>query len=200
MKVYSEREAEKFLEKNNFAIVKREFLKNSKEIDQVKIDFPWVMKASGKKIIHKKKIGAVRIGISSINEAKKVFAELKKIPGAEGVLVEEQVSGRELFIGLKKTPEFGEVIAFGSGGSNVENKKDISFRVLTKNKKDFESLISDTLVGKKLSKLEIQEITKNLSKMEKLSNKYKCIYELDINPLILNKNHAFVADARLSIV
>jgi acyl-CoA synthetase (NDP forming) len=60
MKQFTEKEAEDFLEKNKFPVVQREFIKNKKDLKKIKISFPWVMKVSSTKIMHKAKIGGVK--------------------------------------------------------------------------------------------------------------------------------------------
>ena len=55
MKIILEKEAEDFLEKNQFSVVNRNFIKNKSQLKNIKLSFPWVMKVYSKKIIHKNK-------------------------------------------------------------------------------------------------------------------------------------------------
>ena len=55
MKIILEKEAEDFLEKNQFSVVNRNFIKNKYQLKNIKLSFPWVMKVYSKKIIHKNK-------------------------------------------------------------------------------------------------------------------------------------------------
>jgi hypothetical protein len=181
MKVFAEKEAGNFLKKKGFNVIASVFVKTEKELDKLGLDFPVVMKVSSKKIVHKTKVNGVRLGIKNLFQAKKVFRELIKIKNAEGVLIQKQVKGKEYLVGLKKTPEFGYVIAFGKGGSKVEKEKKVEFRVC--NVKGVEELSKN------------KAIRKVLDKLCKLTN--SGISELDINPLMLDKRKAVIVDSQI---
>jgi len=185
MKILTEKRAENFLKKQGFNVINTAFAKKESEIKTVlkKFRFPVVMKISSKKIIHKTKIKGVKLGIKNYNEALKAFNELKKIRGFEGVLIQEQVKGREFLVGLKKTNDFGFVVGFGKGGSKAEKLKDIEFRVC--NVKGFDELSEN------------KNVKKILIKLCKLSEKYPEIDSLDINPLIVNKKQAVIVDSQV---
>ena len=116
-----------------------------------------------------------------------------KIPDAEEVLVQKMIAGRFFILGLKKTPEFGHVLIFGDGGIDVEEKKDVSFRVCPISKEDVLSMIKETKIGKTVTKHEEKFLIKNLLKLSRLAKKYSNILELDINPIISGQ----IVDARI---
>ena len=199
MKNLTEKEAEDFLEKNNFKVAKRVFIKNKEEINKVRINFPWVIKISSKHIAHKSKIGGTILNITNTKQAEKAFEELSKIEKFEGVLIQEMILGEEFILGLKNTPEFGIVIMFGKGGTNVEKEKDISFRVPNINESDAEGMLEEIkFYAQVKNKINKKEIIKNILQLSNLSEKNPSIQELDINPLIVNNKEAIVVDARLS--
>lgn len=181
MKVFAEKEAENFLKKKGFNIVETIFINKEKDLDKLNLKFPVVMKVSSNKIVHKTKVNGIRLGIKSLFQAKKAFNELMKIKNAEGVLIQRQVKGKEYLLGLKKTPEFDYVIAFGKGGSKVEKEKKVDFRVC--GVKGVEELSKDK---------EIRKITDKLCKLDK-----EKILELDINPLIIEKGKAIIVDSQI---
>ncbi|MBD3247167.1 acyl-CoA synthetase (NDP forming), partial [Candidatus Pacearchaeota archaeon] len=131
MKTLTEKEAEKFLKKEGFNIAETLFAKKIKSLNNAlnKLDFPLVMKVSSKKIVHKTKVNGIVLGIKNKKQALNAFKRLNKIKKAEGVLIQEQIKGKEYLIGLKKTKDFGYVIGFGKGGSKVEKMKKVDFRV-----------------------------------------------------------------------
>jgi len=201
MRTFTEKEAEDFLEKANFEVIKRIFVKNKGELKNAseKISFPWAMKISSKKIIHKKEAGGVILDIKDINEAQIAFAKLSKIENFEQIIIQPIICGEELIIGLKKTPEFNLVIMLGSGGSSVEEKKDVSFRVCPIKKEDAEEMIKGLKIYKRLNeKVNLGLIEKNLLKISKLAEKHPDITELDINPLMIDSEKAIIVDARIS--
>jgi len=197
--LYSEKEAEDFLEKNNLNVVQRKFTNKKTDLQKIKINFPWVMKISSKKIMHKARVNGVKTNINSIKEAEKCFDEISKIENFEEVIIQKMIFGKEIIIGIKNTPEFKHVLMFGKGGSNIEKEKDVSFRVIPIDNKEIESMIDDTKFSKELNKKEIKNIIETINKIQKLIKKYPKIEELDINPLIVNDKEYIVADARLVI-
>lgn len=191
----TEKDAEELLEKEGFDVAKRAFVKRKSYLDKIskQIKFPWVMKVSSSKIVHKAKIGGVKLNIQNLNEALSAFDELAKIKGFEGALIQEMIAGSELIIGLKKTPEFSHVLMFGKGGLNVEKEKEVVFRVLPLTMRDIEDMIEET--GLK-DKVDFAKIKKIIGQVEGLANKYNNISEFEINPLFVNEKEAVVADAR----
>lgn len=199
MKYFSEKEAENFLEKEGFVIVKRAYVKNKKNLKHAltKVGFPFVLKVAGKKIIHKKEIDGIRLGVKTYSEALIEFSKLKKIKGAEGVMVQRKGEGKEFLLGVKKTREFGHVILFGAGGSLVEEKKDVVFRVSPLEKDEVKKMIKSTKAAVGLLKEDGKVIEKNILKLCELVEKYPKIYEMDINPLAVKSGEGFILDARI---
>ena len=185
MNVFTERDAEGFLKKQGFGVVETDFIKTEPEIKKSlsKFNFPVVLKISSKKIVHKTKVNGIKLGIKDYNQALKAFKELKKIKGFEGVLIQEQIKGKEFLLGLKKTKDFGHVIGFGTGGSKAEKIKDVRFRVC--GIKGIEELSKD------------KNVQKVLDKLCKLAEKYPKINALDINPLILKKGRPIIIDSQI---
>ncbi len=181
MKVFTEKGAEDFLRKQGFEIIETKFVRKEKELNKIKFDFPMVMKVASKKIIHKTRVNGIKKGIRNKKQALKSFRELMKIRNAEGVLIQRQVKGKEFLLGIKKTPEFGYVVAFGKGGSKVEKMKKVNFRVC--GVKGVENLSKNAFIRKILLKL------------CELSN--FGIESLDINPLILEKGKPVIVDAQI---
>ncbi len=195
MKIFTEKEAENFLKKNGFEIFKGVYLHKEKELKEVlqKFQFPVVMKVSGKKIIHKKRINGVIVGVSNFKQALRNFRRLIKIKNTEEILIQEQVNGKEFFLGIKKTPEFEHVLVFGKGGTDVEEKKEVVFRVCSVlEKKDVQKMFKELKIEKNLC------LEKNIFKLCELIKKFPEISELDINPFMLQKNRVGkIADVRV---
>ena len=193
MKIILEKEAEDFLEKNQFSVVNRNFIKNKSQLKNIKLSFPWVMKVYSRKIIHKNKANGIILNIKNLSQAERAFIKLSKLKGFQGTIIQEQIKGQELILGLKSTEDFGLSILLGKGGTDVEKIKDITFRIIPINQKDAEQMIKDL----KIKVNNKQAIINNLLKLNKLALKNKNIQELDINPIILTKDKATIVDARI---
>ena len=195
MDIFTEKEAEDFLEKEKFEVVERIYIEKENELRNAtsKLGFPLVMKVSGEEIIHKNRVGGVVKGIKDYEIAWEVFNKLKGIKGVKGVMVQKQIKGKEFLLGIKRTPEFGHVVAFGAGGIHTEKLKDVSFRVYPFEKKEIKKMIEEVKASKDLDKNSFKIIEQNVLKICKLIKKYPRIKELDINPLIQGR----VVDARI---
>jgi len=193
MTIMLEKEAEDFLEKNKFNIVNRSFIKNKSQLDKVNLSFPWVMKVYSKSIIHKNKHGGIIQDINSIENAQRSYTKLSRLRGFNGIIIQETLRGQELILGLKNTKDFGLTILLGAGGTNVEKIKDVTFRVLPISKHDAISMINDL----KIKIINKSAIIKNLIKLNKLAKHHQDIQELDINPIIINKQSATIVDVRI---
>ena len=205
MKVFIEKDAEDFLEKNKFPVAKRVAIKKAEEIEDAinKLKFPVSMKIIGKNILHKSDVKGVKLDIRNLEEAKKSFKELKRIKGFQGVLVQKFISGKYVLLGLKKTNEFGHVLVFGLGGVFTEVIGDVSFRVCPINNKEVNEMINE-IKGKEIlfgtrgqKPVNINAIKRLLVKLSNLSKKYPKIKELDINPAVVNEKEAIIVDARI---
>lgn len=199
MKQFTEKEAEDFLEKNQLPVVEREFVKNKKDLKKIKIPFPWVMKVSSKKIMHKAKIGGVKTNLNSLEQAEKHFETISKIKDFEEAIVQKQIYGKEIILGIKATPEFGHVIMFGKGGTSIEEERDISFRIIPLKEDQIYSMIKDTKFSKGLTDRELKNCISAIKKLQEIIKKNTQIIELDINPLMVNELNYMVADARYAV-
>ncbi len=99
-------------------------------------------------------------------------------------------------------PVFGPCVMFGLGGVFVEALKDVSFRVAPLSRLDAEEMISDIqgysilrgLRGK--PPVDMNTLVDVILKVSRFATDNKStIKEIDINPLILFKKGAKVADA-----
>lgn len=88
---------------------------------------PVALKIASPDIAHRTEIGAVKVGVEGDAAVAAAYETIlqnsrRSHPQAsiEGVLVQEMVSGLEVFLGVKRDPVFGPVVAVGAGGVLVE--------------------------------------------------------------------------------
>ncbi len=136
-KALSEAEAKRLLAEHGIASVREEIVTDADAAVAAaqRLGFPVVMKIVSPDITHKSDIGGVLVGIEDAEAARASYATLianvgKNAPQAhvEGVLVAQQISGVECFMGVQNDPQYGPVAAFGLGGIFVEVLKDVTFR------------------------------------------------------------------------
>ncbi|MBS3057099.1 MAG: acetate--CoA ligase family protein [Candidatus Diapherotrites archaeon] len=197
-------ESKALLERYGIKFAKGEFVKKEGELEKAckKIGFPLAMKIYSPKISHKTDIGGIKLNIQTLEEAKKAFSQLKRIPGFKGAYLQKMLSGTEIIMGGKRDAQFGPVVLFGLGGIYVELLKDVSMRVAPISAKDAEEMIKEIKGYALLSgargkqKANLKKIKSYLLKVSKLMIKEK-IAELDINPLFAFGNEVLAVDARV---
>src|SRR5690606_32337784 len=80
--------------------------------------YPLVMKVSGP--VHNSDIGGVVLGVQDIEQVAWEYDRLMALEGADGVLLQQQLSGMEVYMGAKAEEPFGHLVLCGLGGIFVE--------------------------------------------------------------------------------
>ena len=187
------------------------FIKNKDELYNALNEYgegPYAMKIISPDIIHKTEVGAVKLNIKNIEEAKKVWDEMyaknSKL-NIEGILVQKMSAGREIIIGIKRDATFGPTILFGLGGIFTEAIKDTTIRIASLEKEEALKMMHEIKGIKILQGLRGQppvnfdllaDIIVNLSH---LATEHPEIKEIDLNPVMATENSATIVDARVMI-
>ncbi len=179
------------------------------------IGFPVVLKISSPDIIHKVDVGGVETNILNENEVRERFTKIlenvknkKPIAKILGLTVEKFVSGgKEVIIGAKHDPQFGQLLMFGTGGIYVNVFGDVSFCLAPITKSDAIEMIESTKASKILAGVrgekpsDIASIIDCLQRISQLVMDFPNILEIDINPLLVFEEgkRCVSVDARLVI-
>ena len=166
--------------------------------------FPVVMKVIGP--VHKTDVGGVVLNVQSGKEVTVEFSRMIKIPEVKSIMIQPMISGLELFAGLKREPEFGALVFCGLGGIFVEVMKDVASELAPLNMEMAQNMIK-RLRGRALLKgirgqepVSEQQFAEVLVKLSALASVCPQIEEMDLNPLIGNKDGIQAVDARIKIV
>ncbi len=164
---------------------------------------PVCMKFEVKHISHKKKEGLIRLGIRNPDELNKAYKEISsKIPKEKiiAILFQEMIEGEiELFIGVKKDPKFGHIMMIGKGGTDVELYRDIEPIMIPFNRKEAEYIFRRTKIAKSVPKDFLDKFLDVMIAISTLCIKFPKIKEMDLNPVILNSEGAWIVDAKIFI-
>lgn len=177
---------------------KEEALLSAKELG-----FPLVLKVAG--ILHKSDSGGVVPGINSFQLLETVFEKLIAIPGANGVIMQQQLTGSEIYVGAKAEDKFGHQVLCGLGGIFIEVFKDISSGLAPVGRDEAISMIrhlrSYPLIKGIRGKEGVNEelIIDTILKISALLKVVPEITEMDINPLIGNSTSLIAVDARICV-
>ncbi|MCK9907736.1 acetate--CoA ligase family protein [Microbacteriaceae bacterium K1510] len=115
------------------------------------IGWPVVLKVASDDMPHKTEMGVVKLGIKTESELRQAFAALAervahiKPKSLRGYLVQPMVSGGvEVFVGLKRDPEWGITILFGVGGILIELIRESAMRLLPVTSEDIDRMLRET--------------------------------------------------------
>jgi len=186
-------------------IVKEEIATTKNELLSVvrKTGYPVALKVVGP--VHKSDVGGVTLNIKSEKHLEAEFERMKKIDGVKAVLVQQMLSGTELFIGAKYEPRFGHIILCGLGGIFVEVLGDVSSGLAPLTFNEAESMIRSLKSYKiihgtrgkpGINESKFAEIIVRLSSLLRYATEIK---EMDLNPLIGSLKEITVVDARIRI-
>lgn len=166
--------------------------------------FPLVMKVIGP--IHKSDIGGVKLNIGNEEEAVNAFYTFMKLDQATAVLIQQQLSGTEIFIGASREENFGHVILCGLGGIFIEVFNDISAAISPVGYTEAHSMIrhlkSYPILQGVRGKAGVNEhlFAEAIVTLSALLNAVPEIKELDINPLVGTPDQLVAVDARVLII
>lgn len=172
------------------------------------LGFPLVMKVMSPRVLHKTDVGAVALGLQTVDQVRATYADfMERFADAEveGVLVEERVKdGVELIIGTKIDQTFGPVILVGPGGIFVEAMMDVVFRMCPTTRDlalgaigelRYQKLLDGYRGIPKVDRDALAELMVRLSEMAWEHREH--LREMDINPLIANEDGLYPVDARM---
>lgn len=168
-----------------------------------KAGFPLALKVVGP--VHKSDVGGVTLNIRSAKHLEAEFSRMMQIPDVKAVLVQQMLTGTELFIGAKYEPRFGHIILCGLGGIFVEVLGDISSGLAPLTFSEAESMIRSLksyriIKGTRgkpgINETKYAEIIVRLSSLLRFATEIK---EMDLNPLIGSTDNITVVDARVRI-
>ena len=167
------------------------------------IGFPIVMKVVGP--VHKSDVGGVTVGVENVAMVRKEFHRLMGIEGTHAVTLAQQLSGTEIFIGAKREEKFGHLVMCGLGGIFIEVLKDVRTALAPVTSGEALSLIRELKSYRIIQGIRGQEpvnerlFAEIVARVSVLVETAPEIYEMDLNPLLGNKELVTAVDARIRI-
>lgn len=199
------------LEKYGFQNTLSEIVDTPKDAKDAasRIGYPVVLKVDSPDIHHKSDIGAIKTGIENRENAGTEFHNIidnvyheKPDSNINGVVVQEQVDGMEIALGMKRDPQFGPMIMVGLGGIYIEALHDITFGIAPISEREAEQMIeelesSDLFKGVRGEKSSLDMIEDAITNLGNLAMENEYIDEIDLNPLILTEDDLLVTDIEI---
>ncbi|MGD8427723.1 MAG: acetate--CoA ligase family protein [Balneolaceae bacterium] len=159
------------------------------------IGFPVVLKLTSKTVTHKTDINGVQLRLQNTEEVGKAWQKLEHAASKAGVSMEAVIvqkmlsGGQETILGIRRDEQFGPLILFGTGGTDVELVKDVQMAIAPLNKAQADELINNTKVGTKLKgwrgqpPADLEALLDQIVRFSLLAVDQPGILELEINPL-----------------
>jgi acetyl coenzyme A synthetase (ADP forming)-like protein len=184
-------------------------------IEARRIGYPVAIKLASATITHKTEVGGVVLGVGDDDGVRRAYETIRRRVaehgrGAEmaGVVIQPMVPpGVETFVGATRTPAFGPLIGFGSGGVAVELWKDVVFRLHPLTDLDAREML-DQIRGRALLDgfrggpvADRDALVDVLLRIDRLVAELPQVAELDLNPLVARSpgGGAIAIDARIRI-
>jgi acyl-CoA synthetase (NDP forming) len=154
---------------------------------------------------HKSDGGGVVLGIESLSELEAAYASLAERLGPR-CSVERMASGElELIVGTRRDPRFGPLLLVGLGGVYAEALDDVAVALAPVDTERAELLLRslrsaplfDGARGRPA--VDLRGAAEAASALSYLAASIPRIQELEVNPLLVNRNGAVAVDARVVV-
>jgi acetyltransferase len=166
-------------------------------------------------IVHKSEVGGVRLNLTSERAVREAVTDIlararAARPDARitGVTIHPMIlrpKARELIAGIADDPSFGPVIVFGRGGTAVEVINDKALALPPLDLKMAHELIARTRVARVLKAYrnvpaaDEAVVALLLVKLAQLATDLPEVRELDLNPILTDKDGLIAVDARVAV-
>lgn len=170
------------------------------------IGYPVVAKVVSALVVHKSEVKGVLPGIAGCGGLAGAYERFSRLPGFEGVIVAEMLTGLELIVGAKLDFQFGPVILLGIGGTAVEIYQDTATRMAPLKPADVQSMLA-CLRGRPLLTGHRGAAGVNLAQLTELMLRFsdlvmalgERIDSIDLNPVFCSPERCVAGDARIML-
>ena len=165
--------------------------------------YPVAVKATG--ILHKTDQKALELNVLSDNELADAQKRLSKLPGANGLMIQEMHQGTELYVGSKSIPDFPPLVVFGAGGIFLESFRDITQALAPVDPEEAIARINSLKVNAVLkgarghAAIDLEGYANIISSISQLICIAPRIAELDLNPLMAGPHGITAVDVRIRL-
>jgi Acyl-CoA synthetase (NDP forming) len=167
------------------------------------IGFPLVMKVVGP--VHKSDVGGVTLNVKDEETVRSEFKRMMQIKDTYAVMLAQMLSGTEVFIGAKREEKFGHMVLCGLGGIFIEVLKDVKASLAPISIEEAHEMIQGLNSYGIIKGVRGQEpvnedrFAEAVTRVAALMKVAPEIFEMDLNPLLGNKDAVTAVDARIRI-
>jgi len=166
------------------------------------LGYPVVLKAASDDIPHRSELGLVAVGLRDERELAEQWERMSRRldedelrTKLEGFLIQAmERDGLELFAGVSVDPDWGPVLAFGTGGVLIETLADVALRTLPLRQGDAETMIAETRAATLLAGVrgrppgDVPALVRCLSVLADFAwAERDHVAEIDVNPIVVRE-------------
>lgn len=167
----------------------------------VALGFPAVVKVGDETALHKTETGGVIVGLTGPDDVRRAARRLFN-EGSSTLLVQRQVDGVELILGLEVDPEAGPFVLIGLGGIWTEVFDDVAIRPVGLREGEARQMLTELrayplLAGERgREPVDLDAVIHAIGCIDALGQAMGTeIRSLDVNPLMVSARGATVVDA-----
>lgn len=177
-----------------------------------RVGYPVVLKIISAEWLHKSDLGGIRLNVNDESQLLESYGELRRLFAAaspraalDGILVQRQVKGTELLLGIKRDPQFGSIFVTGMGGIYTEVFRDISRGLVPIGSKEAEQMLQALQIYPILAGIRGQQgidfaaLIDTMLALSRLAVDYPEIVELDLNPVVASTEGCYSVDCRIVV-
>jgi len=204
-------QARKFLKVGGIKVLPTYKIKTGQQAVKVaeRLRYPVVMKIDSPKILHKTEKGGVIVDLHTAGMVKTAFSKMQKRFRAELknqnsslVLQDQRFGGLELIIGAIQDSQFGPVVVMGIGGILVEAIRKVNYICAPIDKLSATKFLESSSVwpilkGVRGQTFAVNKLAEVLIKVSNFIAKHADVKSLDLNPVLVGHDQAFILDGRI---
>ncbi|MDH3303644.1 MAG: acetate--CoA ligase family protein [Gammaproteobacteria bacterium] len=167
-----------------------------------RIGYPLTLKTAKEGLLHKTDRGGVILGIRDADQLRQMYQFLRNRLGNDVLVAPMVATGIEMFLGLKRDPQFGPIVILGFGGVLAETINDVQFAL-----PPFDAAYARRCIDRMRLRplldgvrgspaVDIDSFCETASRFSVLAHALSDVLsEVDVNPVIVNENGAIAVDA-----
>ncbi len=168
----------------------------------VRVAYPVALKTAKHGLLHKSDEGGVVLGIQNEEQLRHAYANMSRRLGGDVLVSSMAPAGVEMFLGIKRDPQYGPVVLIGSGGVLAETIADVQFALppfdVAHARRCVDRLklrpLLDGVRGKPA--VDIDAFCAAAARFSEMAAALgEVLAEVDVNPVIVHENGAIAVDA-----
>jgi acyl-CoA synthetase (NDP forming) len=167
-----------------------------------RIGYPVTLKTAKASLFHKTDTGGVILGISDADQLRQMYRILSHRLGDDAIVAPMVAAGVDMFLGIKRDPQFGPVVLLGFGGVLAETINDAQFALPPFDSAHARRCIERMRLRPLLDgvrgspAVSVDVFCDTASRFSLMAHALgDVLSEIDVNPVIVNESSAIAVDA-----